>query len=274
MRGSDGTLYTRAWSAGSAGNPGGWGPFSQLGSDQIVGAPVAIARGADQLDVFTVGADRAIHVRSWSGSPPGSGQPLGGKMAWSADRSLGGQVIGTPSVVSGDASHLAVFARGTDGALWAASFHGGSWSAMTQVGPEPFLGNPSAVASGLGRIDVFVRGTDDALHQKTWRIKKWLGYKSLGGVLRGDPTAVSRGANEIHVFVKGTDNALYQTTWNGTAWSGFAQLDPTHFHASPAAIATPNGLEVFVRGDNSRLCRHRWNGSVWDARQDLLVTTH
>jgi hypothetical protein len=253
MRGTDQTLRTISWD-GSA-----WSANSQLGTETIIGSPVAIARDSNRLDVFVRRADRSLYVKSWNGS------------SWSGYTNLNGTFVGTPSAVSWGTNRVDVFVRASDGTLNTVSYDGSNWNSLTQLGTQSFYGNPSAVSWGSNRIDVFVRGTDNSLYTKSWNGSSWSGYTRLGTeTFLGDPAAVSWGSNRIDVFVRGTDSSLYTKSWNGSSWSGYTRLGTETFLASPTAVSWgSNRIDVFVRGTDNVLYTKSWNGSTWSGYTSL-----
>ena len=76
--------------------------------------------------------------------------------------SLGGGLTSAPAICSWGPTHLEVFARGDDQALWHRRFLDGAWGEWESLGGV-LTSPPAAVSWGAGRVDVFVRGTDDAL---------------------------------------------------------------------------------------------------------------
>ena len=67
---------------------------------------IAVSWGRDRIDLFWVGADRALMHRWWDGA------------SWSADESLGGELASAPAVTSWAENEMEVFAIFPDGQLW------------------------------------------------------------------------------------------------------------------------------------------------------------
>ncbi len=186
-------------------------------------------------------------------------------------RSIGRMVFSSPDVASMSADHLAVFARGIEGAVWTAETNGSTWSSWESLGGV-VTSDPTAVSWGPGRVDVFARGTDNALYQNT-KNGQWSGWTSLGGVLTSGPDAASWGPGRLDVFVRGTDNGIHHQSFDG-GWSGWESLggDVT---SDPAAVSWgPGRLDLFARGADGRLV-HKWfdNGqwSDWESLGGVLV---
>ena len=111
-------------------------------------------------------------------------------------RSLGGTIIGLPSVTATSSSLIRVYALGHDNQLYEAYRNTGSWSAWSSLSSATgstakLAGTPSAWGSAFG-LTVYVPGTDGILKvfslDQTWR------FTNSGLVLYGSPTAVSTGA--------------------------------------------------------------------------------
>jgi hypothetical protein len=135
-----------------------WG-YGLENLDGNFGGLAATTWSSDRLDVFGVGADRAIWHRYYAS---GSG--------WTEWRSLGGVFTSKPAVASWAPGRLDVFGRGTDGALWhtwcdGVNCNNNAWAGWEYMGGY-ILGNPVAIAPGWGKLDVFVRGGSNGLYRK------------------------------------------------------------------------------------------------------------
>ncbi|MBB2923751.1 hypothetical protein [Cellulomonas cellasea] len=123
----DGVVRTSSWSEerGWSGLDGGWW---RVGGSFPDGAPVAVAaRTPENLDVFVVGSDGAVHTSAWS---PGQGWSGADDDWWS----LGGSFSpgAAAAVVAPDAGRLEVYVPDRDGVV-----HQAVWTAGT--GWEPFV---------------------------------------------------------------------------------------------------------------------------------------
>jgi hypothetical protein len=231
----------------------------------------AVAWGANRLDVFVLGTDRALYHKAWNGS------------AWapsvSGYEAQGGLCTSAPQVVSWGANRLDVFVTGTDSGLFHKWWNGTAWG-PSLTGYESMgglcVGDPRAVAWGPNRLDVFVVGTDRGLYHKWWNGAAWgpslTGYEAMGGICLGQPEAVAWGPNRLDVFVIGTDHALYHKWWDGTAWgpslTGYERLGGI-CTSSPKAVAWgPNRLDVFVTGTDGALYHKWWDGAKWRPSTD------
>ena len=237
------------------------------GLSNSVSGPV-VAWAPDRLDVFVIGADRALYHKWWNGAA--WGPSLAG-----AYEKLDGICLTRPEVVAWGPNRLDMFVIGTNSALYHKWWDGTAWK-PSLTGYEDMggliQGQPKAVAWGPNRLDVFVKGTDRALYHKWWEGAAWGpspagAYEKMGGLIVSDPEAVSWGPNRIDVFVLGTDRALYHKWWDGAAWkpslTGYEYMGGL-IQGQPKAVAWgPNRLDVFVKGTDGALYHKWWDGAAW-----------
>jgi hypothetical protein len=168
-----------------------------------------------------------------------------------------------------------VFVRGTDNALYWASWNGAAWSTWTGLGGPAggIVGDPAAVSWAPGRLDVFARAPDNRLWQtfSTDGGASWSGWiKTFGddGVLASAPEVSTRGEGRLDLFVRGTDNLVYQRFYDGdwnAGWIGHG-APPSGATADPASASWDGTrVDLFARGANERLWQRTWNGSQWSA---------
>jgi Pregnancy-associated plasma protein-A/Repeat of unknown function (DUF346) len=245
------------------------GPRTAIGT--TAGAPrqsssPVVAWGANRLDVFALGTDRALYHKWWGGS------------AWGPSvtgyESLGGICTSAPQAVAWGPNRLDMFVTGIDSALYHKWWDGTNWG-PSLTGYEAMggviMGDPRVVSWGPNRLDVFVIGTDEALYHKWWNGSNWgpslTGYERLGGVCLGQPEVVSWGPNRLDIFVIGADRALYHKWWDGTNWgpslTGYERLGGVCMSAPRAVTWGPNRLDVFVVGTDNALYHKWWDGSNW-----------
>jgi hypothetical protein len=245
------------------------GPRSSIGID--MGAPrqsssPVVAWGANRLDVFVIGTDRALYHKWWNGTAWGP--------SLTGYEGMGGTCTSSPQVVAWGPNRLDVFVTGTDSALYHKWWNGSAWG-PSLTGYESLggtcIGEPRVVSWGANRLDVFVLGTDRALYHKWWNGSAWgpslNGYERMGGVCVGQPEVVAWGANRLDVFVLGTDRALYHKWWNGSAWgpslSDYERLGGVCMSAPRAVAWGANRLDVFVVGTDGALYHKWWDGTAW-----------
>ena len=224
-----------------------------------------VAWGANRLDAFVLGTDRAVYHKWWNGS------------AWGPSvtgyENMGGVATSTPQAVAWGPNRLDLFVTGTDSALYH-KWYSGAWG-PSLTGYENMggvcVGDPRVVSWGPDRLDVFVLGTNRALFHKWWNGSAWgpslTGYENMGGVCVGQPEVTAWGPNRLDVFVVGTDRALYHKWWNGSAWgpsvTGYEKLGGVCTSAPRVVAWGPNRLDVFVTGTDGALYHKWWNGQAW-----------
>ena len=243
----------------------------RLGVAGTAGAPrqsssPVVAWGANRLDVFVLGTDRALYHKGWDGSAWGP--------ALAGYEAMGGICTSAPQAVAWGPNRLDVFVTGTDSALYHKWWDGSAWG-PSLTGYEAMggvcVGDPRVVAWGPDRLDVFVLGTDRALYHKGWNGSAWgpslTGYEAMGGVCVSQPEVIAWGPNRLDVFVIGTDRALYHKWWDGSAWgpslTGYERLGGVCLSAPRAVAWGPNRLDVFVIGTDGALYHKWWDGSAW-----------
>ena len=225
-----------------------------------------VSWGANRIDAFVLGSDRALYHKWWNGS------------AWGPSvtgyEAMGGVCTSVPQAVAWGANRLDVFVTGTDSALYHKWWNGSAWG-PSLTGYENMggvcVGDPRVISWGPDRLDVFVLGTDRALYHKWWNGSAWgpslTGYERMGGICMSQPEVVAWGPNRLDVFVIGTDRALYHKWWNGSAWgpslTGYERLGGVCMSAPRAVAWGPNRLDVFVTGTDGALYHKWWNGSAW-----------
>ena len=243
------------------GEPGGAADTARASGPVVAWAP-------DRLDVFVIGADRALYHKWWNGAA--WGPSLAG-----AYEKLDGICLTRPEVVAWGPNRLDMFVIGTNSALYHKWWDGTAWK-PSLTGYEDMggliQGQPKAVAWGPNRLDVFVKGTDRALYHKWWEGAAWGpspagAYEKMGGLIQGQPKAVAWGPNRLDVFVKGTDGALYHKWWDGAAWkpslAGYEKLGGI-LASDPEVVSWgANRLDVFVIGMDSALYHKWWSGAAW-----------
>jgi alpha-beta hydrolase superfamily lysophospholipase len=187
---------------------GWWTNGKDLGNDQasFVGVPAIGRRQDGCLNIFTRDeGGRVFHISE--ASPD----------LWVADWvPLSGGVVTSDLAAARTADgRIAVFARGTDGALWYA-WHvapNGGWSGWQSLGGSlAAQAAPAVVKNGWNELEVFVRWSDGStrwrrlVHNPEW---SWTEWASLGGIAIRDPAAAVNADGTLVVFVIGTDGALY-----------------------------------------------------------------
>jgi Pregnancy-associated plasma protein-A/Repeat of unknown function (DUF346) len=240
--------------------------ISVLGLARPIPAGPVVSWGADRIDAFVIGTDRALWHKWWDGS------------SWGPSvidyEYMGGICMSEPEVAAWGPNRLDAFVIGTDRALWHKWWDGSSWG--PSVTDYEYMGGvclspPRVAAWAADRLDVFVLGSDSALYHKWWDGSSWgpsvTGYEYLGGVCSSPPEVVAWGPNRLDVFVRGTDSALWHKWWDGSSW-GPSVIDWEYLggvcSGPPTAVAWgENRLDLFVRGTDHALWHKWWDGSSW-----------
>jgi hypothetical protein len=197
------------------------------------------------VHAFVVGSDGALY----HAPPGGSLTRLGGTLAQepvAAARSADGRP--------------AVFARGTDNALYWTIQAGASWSAWIPLGTQ-LAGPPAALVNSDGRLEVFARGAGNVIHHAYELMPggAWSGWVALAtAAFAGDPVGIRDGLGRLTVFARGFDAAAYVTWQAPTAsgWAPWTTLDGGMIGDPAVANNADNRLETFVHGTDNRL----WHG--------------
>jgi len=157
--GSDGLVYTSAWSADSP-----WSDaetsWTAIGGFFSAGAPVtAVAPTPHRIELYITGQDGRVFTSSWQEGSRWSGR----KDDWSAVG--GGFFAGSPvSVVVRPTGRADLFVSGFDG-----TFHGlgnGEWQRVRES--VPWRAPLSAVAQPASEFELFVSGNDGVVFSQ-WR---------------------------------------------------------------------------------------------------------
>jgi len=182
------------------------------------------------------------------------------KFGAGAARRVGGVITSGPDPAAWGTARTDVFARGTEGGLWDATWSGGTWSWAFLGGR--IQGDPAAVSWGTNRLDVFVRGVDNALWHRAFYIDTWFPWEKLGGVITSAPDAVSWSPGRLGVFVSGSEHGLWQVAWDGNSWTW--SFVGGRITSDPGAVSSGmNHIDVFVRGNENGLWQASWNGAAW-----------
>lgn len=110
VHGRDGRVWHKSWDE----TRGDWSPkgddWRALGGN-ILGSPSVASWGPGRLDIVAHGSDHRVWHKSWD-EAKGSWSPTGG--GW---RALGGEIVGSPKIVSLGPGKLYIFARDRMGQL-------------------------------------------------------------------------------------------------------------------------------------------------------------
>lgn len=99
-------------------NWGGWESLHGL----VTSEPSVVSRGANLLDVFVRGGDKAVYNRSWNGH------------SWLRSEKLGGTISGKIAVTSWDVNRIDIFVIGeNDNQMWHKYWNGFAWLPSSDV---------------------------------------------------------------------------------------------------------------------------------------------
>ena len=172
----------------------------------------------DTVLVFGRGTDHALWTRkSVSGS-------------WQDWETLGHTLSSPPYAVTWRSETFAVFALGTDSAIWYTM--GSDWHPL----PGAFSSAPYAVTT-FNHIHVFAADAQSALKHCSWDGNSWSSWELLGGILMSSPTANSFQNNELlNVYAIGTDSAIWRRRLVGSSWTDWDSLG-SPFISPPSTVA-------------------------------------
>jgi len=183
---------------------------------------------------------------------------------WSNWSSLEGITVrGGPHIAKTVDSRLAIFARGSDRAIWIRTQttpSSSTWTAWQSLGGT-FASSPFAILSSEGYLYVFAVAEDRSLLYKyqfedtSSNEVNWSTWQSLGGSLTSLPSVVLDTEGLIHIFARGLDRGLWHkgqiadnqprsVRWDEWESLGGALTSGPHV---PAIFNSIGLLEIIVR---------------------------
>jgi hypothetical protein len=145
---------------------------------------------------------------------------------WGAWQSLGGRIIGEPSLVTtsiGGTPTLFIAGRGGDNALWWTQKVGnGAWTAWRSAGGV-ITARPTCISRTPGIVDCFARGQDSSLAQRSFVNGAWNSWSSLGAsgtnyAVGANYVAMNAGSDRVTVL--DANGYLSELTWTpASSWS-------------------------------------------------------
>ncbi|MEP6762007.1 MAG: SpoIID/LytB domain-containing protein [Sporichthyaceae bacterium] len=246
-RAVDGSVSHRTWSPAA-----GFGSATGLGGATGF-EPTLVSRPGGRLDVFVVGEDRALYVKS----------RITG--TWGAWKRLGGALVSRPSATVVDET-VQVVAAGTDRAVQRAVLDATGTSAVWgSLGGLVDPGSaPSATSAGPGRLDVVIQGGDSAVWSRHLLGGAWSGWKSRGGAVRGDPAVVANPDGSLVILATVPAGPLYARTLGGSGATGWLSLGG-NLGGSPSAYVTTGRVDVLAEGTNAALYHLARTGTGWSS---------
>jgi hypothetical protein len=231
-------------------------PWHKLGGT-FTSSPAAIGWAGSRIDVFGVGLDHAMYVRTYKGG------------LWQADwLNLGGSFTSAATLVSREPKRLDIFARGADFTLWGNHTDGTDWFGWQNHGGE-LASAPVAVSWGPDRIDIFAIWKDGTLRHIWWDGRIWNAWVNLGGNYTGEPAVATWAPGRLDVFIvtAGDIQGLHHQWFSNNIWSlpeALKDGSPEGMGGSPTVIsAGPNQLELFVPNNDGDIRIVKWDGQAW-----------
>jgi hypothetical protein len=219
--------------------------------------------------VVARGSDNHVYIRMFDNGE------------WAPWQSLGGEIVGNPSVISEGANNLSVYARGVGNVLFHRWWNGSAWSSWEELNTSTIAGDPKPLLVAPDEQDVFVRGPNRELLALRFESGHWASsYTNLGGVLTSEPEPASLSAHNENVFATGTDGRLYATWTDGQKWEPWAAIgQATLNELPPSAVAWPSPhehLTLFAVSESGELVSDYWEPSSgwhqWEGRGRHVIT--
>jgi hypothetical protein len=253
MRANDATVWHRNWN----GTQWQWADLGGL----TIADPAAVATGSSRLDVFVLGTDNRLYVKTWTAG-----------VSWTGWRQLATNTFtSSPTATKRYDGGIDLFARGANGDI-IHGYYNLTTGAVTfaNLGGE-MTSAPIAIASESGdRMTVFARGANGHLMSKLWTSTAWYSWVDRGVSIIGRPGVTSRGGATVDLFYRDTDDTVVH--WyspDAISWTSDrrADLGGGKIYAPPAAQAHgTTRIDLFSRNDDGHAVQRTWiAGDQWDA---------
>ena len=178
--------------------------------------------------------------------------------SWSSWASLGGGITAQPGAVyRGSAAVYAVFARGTNGAVWARDHSSAGWGAWHSDGGN-LLGGTAPSAAFFGNITwLLVVGTNQQLYTAEAGLT---GFFPAGGQTTSTP-GLTTAPGALVGFVRGTNSVAYYHRFQNTTpgWHSIGGLFSSGLAAANVAVGGTLTFTVGL-GTNSQVY---FDGGNW-----------
>jgi hypothetical protein len=183
--------------------------YAAGGMQLLFPMPSVVARGAGDVDVFSVGQDHALWHFALAGG------------TWQSPQLLGGDILNSVSVTY-EGRRIDVFAVGFDRGLYYKWYDGEMWFPEAFVPLGGVIAATPAAVNTEGQRHVLLLGTDWALWHMWWDAASWhTTLTRLGGSFTGAPVVVRTGVRRFAVLcVNRADNSLSVARWDGVQWVG------------------------------------------------------
>ncbi|WP_121118239.1 hypothetical protein [Croceibacterium ferulae] len=272
VTGTDGHVYTAAWTPTS----GGWRGWWRIGDVRCPPrTPVhVVSRSRDKLDIFVTDTSGRVMSAAWE---PGF---TDGWHGWWHINGGRGQPGAPVTAVSRAPDHLDIFVVGTDGHAYTAAWHPGSggWMGWWRIGAIRFPGHAplTAISRSRNKLDIFGTANGGETMTAAWEpgfTDGWHGWWHIRGgrAQPGTPIhPVSRSADKLDIFVTGTDGTTYTAAWEPAftdGWHGWWNLrgGRTALGGAVTGVSrSPDFLDAWVVGLDGRVFTAAWEPGFTD----------
>jgi SpoIID/LytB domain protein len=193
-------------------------------------------------------------------------------VGWQPWRSLGGVIVGGPTVVRRPTGALVVWARGLTGQLYLGTLRSdGQWLGWRAQGGV-LTSRPYPVVLPDASLYVFFRGGDGALWYGRWSAGlTWLGWRSLGGqpAVTSGPAGAATGGSAVTVVIAGTDGTLSTRSLTAGTWGPWRPIGGSSQDDLAAASPSAGVLDIYLRGGAGTLVTRRAVGTTWSDWADV-----
>jgi stage II sporulation protein D len=228
---------------------------------KVTVTPAGVRNADGSIDLFVRGPAGDLQHRRYL---PGAG--------WQAWQSLGGQIVGAPTVEQDADGSLVVWARDGGNQLVGGIWTAGGWQGWTGYGGS-ITSRPSPAVLPDGSRYVVARGSDTALRYATWDpAGAFTGWHSLGGTLDpAGPSVAATGPGGLVVAVVGGRGQVYLKAMTGGVWAS-AWTPIGGATASDVAVAAPSAgvVDIYLRTSDGTQAMHtrRAVNGVWGSWQN------
>jgi len=158
----------------------------------------------------------------------------------------------------GAGNAFAIFARGTDGALWEkTTTDATNWKTVSLPATSVLAGTGPAATwtAATGETDVFyVNSGSQNLMWLSLPTTDNPAVTNLHGVVFATPAATTTSTGGMNVVVKGTGGVIYEKMYAMGGWSGWTKFHDGLIGAGASLVGAGTGnLYLFVSGTNSQL---------------------
>ncbi len=222
--------------------------------------PTIVRDASGRLNVFGVGTDSAIYVKTETQTPAFFGATPSFPSTWTR---LGGSSRSEPIVVADRAGAITFFHRGTGDYVYSNTQTSTGWAGYRQVGTLTTAGNPAAVLQQDGNIALLARGANNALHYAAGSASTWSAWQSVGGAITSDPVPLLDKNGALVVFARGNAGQTQFTRLTPAGWTAWASMGGISVGPPAVGLDMYGNIKVFVRGMGNELHLKTLYTSSW-----------